>query len=49
MEIGDILNEMPINAFYSCHFTGPKAFKMLKTILKEKLHAFSTGESIILR
>ncbi|MFJ7949910.1 MBL fold metallo-hydrolase [Lysinibacillus sp. NPDC096418] len=49
MAIGDILNEMPINSFYSCHCTGPKAFKMLKTILKEKLHPFKTGESIILK
>lgn len=49
LAIGDTLNEMPINSFYSCHCTGPKAFKILKTILKEKLHPFKTGESIILK
>ena len=48
MAIGHTLNDMPINCIYSCHCTGPKAFKMLKTILKEKLHTFSTGESIML-
>ncbi|MFJ7735394.1 MBL fold metallo-hydrolase [Lysinibacillus sp. NPDC097287] len=46
--IGRKLNDMPINCIYSCHCTGPKAFKMLKTVLKEKLNTFSTGESIML-
>lgn len=49
MNIGRTLNEMPINSFYSCHCTGPKAYKILKNILKEKLYAFPTGQSIVLR
>ncbi|WP_332647823.1 MBL fold metallo-hydrolase [Lysinibacillus sp. 54212] len=44
IRIGQTLNNMPINHMYSCHCTGPKGFKILKTILNEKLHTFETGE-----
>jgi len=39
---------MPINTIYSCHCTGLKGYKILATILKEKLHSFPTGEQIII-
>lgn len=41
--IGQTLNNMPIDRIYSCHCTGPKGFKILKTILNDKLHSFETG------
>ncbi|MFJ3387913.1 MBL fold metallo-hydrolase [Lysinibacillus sp. NPDC086135] len=44
--IGNTLNEMKIDCIYSCHCTGAKGFNILKTVLKEKLQSFKTGQII---
>ncbi|MFJ8102124.1 MBL fold metallo-hydrolase [Lysinibacillus sp. NPDC096212] len=46
ISIGNTLNEMKIDCIYSCHCTGEKGFSILKTVLKEKLQSFKTGEII---
>lgn len=46
ISIGNTLNEMKIDYIYSCHCTGAKGFNILKTVLKEKLQSFKTGQMI---
>ncbi|WP_285394867.1 MBL fold metallo-hydrolase [Lysinibacillus sp. fls2-241-R2A-57] len=46
ISIGNTLNEMKIDCMYSCHCTGTKGFNILKTVLKEKLQSFKTGQII---
>ncbi|WP_427107796.1 MBL fold metallo-hydrolase [Lysinibacillus xylanilyticus] len=48
ISIGNVLNTMPINLIYSCHCTGKSGYKILKSVLKEKLHSFKTGEIIVI-
>lgn len=48
ISIGNELDQMPINTIYSCHCTGLKGYKILNTVLKEKLHSFPTGKEIII-
>lgn len=45
-EIGYLLNQEPIEKFYTCHCTGLKAFKILKSILVDRLDYVSTGEAV---
>ncbi|WP_054956480.1 MBL fold metallo-hydrolase [Paenibacillus dakarensis] len=48
ISIGNSLNEMPINSIYSCHCTGAKGYKILDSVLKEKLNPFPTGKELII-
>ena len=47
-KIGNELNNLNVEKFYTCHCTGLKAFKLLKPILKEKLAYLSTGEFFVI-
>lgn len=46
IKLANSLGKLPIDNIYSCHCTGPKGFKILKSILKEKLHPFPTGTQL---
>lgn len=48
ISIGHELNQMPIRSIYSCHCTGSKGYRILNSVLKDKLHAFPTGKKISL-
>lgn len=48
ISIAHALNEMPINSIYSCHCTGIKGYKILNTVLKDKLNSFPTGKQIVI-
>lgn len=45
-KVGNELNNIDVEHFYTCHCTGMKAYNLLKPILKEKLSYLSTGESL---
>jgi len=45
-KIGDELNNIGVEHFYTCHCTGMKAYNLLKPILKDKLSYLSAGESV---
>lgn len=50
-EIETIANTIltyPINTLYTGHCTGIKAYKILKSILGEKIEYFPTGRNIVL-
>jgi len=48
IDLAHTLNKLPINSVYSCHCTGAKGYKILKSILQKKLQPFPTGMEIIL-
>ena len=45
-EIGRALQEFDIGRLYTGHCTGPKAYRVLKGVLGERLQLFPTGSSV---
>lgn len=46
-EVGNVLNETKA-VYHTCHCTGMEAYHKLKTAMDNKIHYFSTGQSLII-
>ncbi|MGX7024833.1 MBL fold metallo-hydrolase [Vagococcus hydrophili] len=46
--IGNELNTLDIDHYYTCHCTGMKAYNILKPILNNKLNYLSTGNTLMI-
>jgi 7,8-dihydropterin-6-yl-methyl-4-(beta-D-ribofuranosyl)aminobenzene 5'-phosphate synthase len=46
--IGEELLNYPIERVYTGHCTGPKAYRVLKEVMAERLESFPTGSEVVL-
>ena len=45
-ELAEILLSKKVETYYSCHCTGPKAFKIMHPIMKNRLNSIKTGSKL---